>query len=287
MRRITGATRLAGVIGQPVAHSLSPLIHNAWLEAAGIDAVYVALPATPDRFGALIEAGRDGVFLGLNITLPFKEIALRLADRVDAAAEAAGAANLLLFTPDNAAVARNTDGLGLLSALAAQAPGLSLPRARVCVLGAGGAARGAVAALLAAHAGEVRIVNRSAERAQALAALFGARARAIGWGAWGEALADVDLIVNATSLGLDGAPELDLPLELAPGDAVVMDMVYRPLRTGLLQGAAARGLATVDGLAMLIGQAGPSFQAMLGCAPPGPEVIDVRALCLEALEAAA
>ena len=165
---ITGKTKVAGVVGQPIAQSLSPLIHNAWLAAAGIDGVYVAVAPEEARFGSFLDGLRGGAVRGLNVTIPFKEAALRAADSVTPRAEAAMAANLLIFETDGRIVADNTDGLGMMGALAAQAPGFDPTTGPVVVLGAGGAARGAVAALLMAGCPEVRIVNRTLARAEAI-----------------------------------------------------------------------------------------------------------------------
>ena len=279
---ISGTTIVAGVAGAPVAHSLSPLIHNAWLEAAAIDGVYVAFAPRADGFAAFARGLAGGAIRGLNVTVPFKEDALRLADEVSAAARRAGAANLLVFEPDGRIRADNTDGVGLLAAIAEQAPGFDVRKGPAVILGAGGAARGAAAALKDAGAPEVRLINRTAARAEAIAAALGAGVRVAD--ASPSAYEDAALIVNATMLGLGGGPSPDAPFERTRAAAVVMDMVYKPLRTGFLERAAAAGRVTVDGLAMLIGQARPSFQALYGSAPPA---IDVRGLCLAALAEAA
>src|SRR5580692_21394 len=178
--KITGAAMVAGVVGSPVTHSLSPLIHGAWIEAARLDAVYAPFAATIEDFGLFVKSLRGGVIRGLNVTVPFKERALELATRVSDAAQRAGAANLLIFEPTGAIVADNTDGVGLLAALAEQAPGFDVGSGPAVILGAGGAARGAVAALVDAGAPEVRIINRTHERAEALAAAVGSPARAVG-----------------------------------------------------------------------------------------------------------
>ena len=274
----SGAARVAGVVGAPVGQSLSPLIHNAWIARAGLDAVYVPFSPALDRFEGFVTALRGGSVVGLNITLPFKQAALKLADFDDDAARTAGAANLLLFLPDGAVEARNTDGIGLLHAFAEQAPAWRADAGPVLVLGAGGAARGAVAALSAAGA-VVRVANRTAARAHALAEAF-AGVQAMGLDDLASAVDDVSAIVNATAAGLEGEGAVDLPWAAVAPAAVVMDMVYKPLRTPLLRQAQAAGLATVDGLAMLIGQAIPSFEALFG--QPAPPV-DVRALALAAL----
>lgn len=273
---ITGVTAVAGVAGLPVTHSLSPLIHGAWIEAARLDAVYAPFAATIEDFGLFVKSLRGGVIRGLNVTVPFKERALELATRVSDAAQRAGAANLLIFEPTGAIVADNTDGVGLLAALAEQAPGFRVASGPVVILGAGGAARGAAAALVEAGAPEVRIVNRTHERAETLAAAVGARAMALD----GAAFDGAALVINATTLGLGGGAGPAAAFQAAAPGAVALDMVYRPLRTEFLERAAKAGLVTVDGLAMLISQARPSFEAFFGAPPPA---IDVRAICLTAL----
>ena len=274
MTRPTPAqTRLAGVVGHPVRHSLSPVIHNAWIEAAGLDAVYLALSPAREGFRALAEGLRGGVAVGLNITLPFKEEALALADRADDEVRRAGAANLLLFRADGTIEARNTDGPGLLIALGSA--GFRPDAGRVVVLGAGGAARGAVTSLLAAGVPAVAVVNRTAERARAVAALD-PRISAHGWSEAAPVMTDAAAVINATSLGMVGQPPLEIDLAAAPKGAVVMDMVYRPLETEFLAQARKRGAPVADGLSMLIGQAVPSFEAMFGQPPPD---VDVRGLC--------
>ena len=280
---ITGRTVVAGVAGQPVAHSLSPLIHNAWLEAAGIDGVYVAFAPPEDGFDRFVEGLRGGAVRGLNVTVPFKEIARAVADLGTERVVAAGAANLLLFEADGNIVADNTDGLGLLGALEAQAPGFDPAAGPVVILGAGGAARGAASALAQAACPDVRVVNRTLSRAKALAGAVGPPVTARPIEGCAAALDGVVAVINATPAGLAGQGELHVPLEVAPRTAVVMDMVYKPLTTPLLQRAQGLGLRTVDGLEMLIRQAAPSFEAFYGQAPPA--TVDIRALALAALEA--
>jgi shikimate dehydrogenase len=275
---INGQTVVAGVVGAPVTHSLSPLIHNAWLGAAGLDGVYVPFTPPAASFEAFALGLRGGAVRGLNITVPFKETALALADCASERAIAAGAANVLLFGLDGSIAADNTDGEGVFYALARQAPAWTVSAGPVVILGAGGAARGAASALAIAGVAELRIVNRTRARAEALAASVGPAARAIDLDL--AAFEGAALIVNATTLGLGGAAGPSVAFDGAAAGAVTLDMVYRPLRTGFLQRAAEAGLTCVDGLAMLIGQAAPSFEAFFGAPPPD---IDVRALCLAAL----
>ena len=271
--RITGAAMLAGIAGQPVTHSLSPVIHNAWLEAGDIDGAYVPFaPKDAAGFDVLVAAGRAGLVQGLNVTAPFKEQAFALADEVSDAAKATGSANILVF--DNGHVrADSSDGVGVLYALAEQAPELNLKDAVVVMLGAGGAARAGAGALIEAGA-TIRIFNRSRDRAETLAADLGASVSV----ADETALATADLVINALSV----QPSIDLSV-LKP-TAVVMDMTYKPVVTDFLAAARARGLTTVDGLAMLIGQATPSFTALFRRPPPS---LDLRALLLAHLGEAA
>jgi shikimate dehydrogenase len=278
---ITGTTLVAGVVGAPIRHSLSPLLHNAWIAAAGLDAVYVAFPPPPERFTAFVEGCRGGAIRGLNVTLPFKEAALACADHATPSAKAAQAANLLVFERDGTITADNTDGAGLLGAFAAQAPGFDPKAGPVVILGAGGAARGAAAAFAAAGCPEIRIVNRTFSKALSLAADLGSPVHALEPGAGKKAFGDAIAVVNATSAGLDGAGALDIPLAETPKGAVVMDMVYKPLVTPFLAQAKALGRPTVDGLEMLVRQAVPSFEAFFGQPPPAQ--VDVRAIALKAL----
>jgi len=277
---ITGATLVAGVAGAPVRHSLSPLIHNAWLEAGGIDGIYVPFGPPADAFDSFVMGLRGGAVRGINVTLPFKEQALACATSASARAQAAAAANLLIFEPDGSIVADNTDGMGLLAAFAEQAPAFSPTARPVVIVGAGGAGRGAAAAFVGAGAPQVRVVNRTRARAEEIARALGPAVSAFGLDEARAAFDEAGAVVNATSVGLTADAPLDLPLDALPASAAVMDMVYKPLRTPLLRAAAARGLVTVDGLAMLIGQARPSFEAFFGQPPPD---LDVRTLALQTL----
>lgn len=277
---VTGATIVAGIVGNPVRHSVSPILHNAWLEAAGLDAVYVPFRPPVDGFGRFVDGLRGGVLRGLNVTIPFKEAAVGVADHVSERARMAGAANILMFDEDGQVSADNTDGLGVLSALAEQAPRFTLAGAVVTVLGAGGGARGALGALLLAGVAEVRIVNRTVGRAQSIADELGGRVKAFRWNQIDGALSGSALLINATSLGLEHQARLDIDLTALPAGAPVMDMVYRPLETPLLAQARAEGRPAVDGLAMLIGQAVPAYVAFFGQEPP---TLDVRALAIRAL----
>jgi len=268
--RITGAALLGGIVGNPVSHSLSPVIHNAWLEAGGVDGAYVAFaPKDAAGFEALVAAGRAGLIAGVNVTAPFKEQAFALADEAAAAAQMTGSANILVFE-DGRVRADSADGAGVLYALAEQAPKLKLDGASVVMLGAGGAARAGAGALIEAGAA-LSILNRTWERAEALVADLGP---AVSVAPDAGVLEGADLVINALSV----APDISLAA-LKPS-AVVMDMTYKPVVTPLLAAARARGLTTVDGLAMLIGQAAPSFEAIFRRPPP---TLDLRAILLNHL----
>ena len=275
---VTGAAIVAGVCGQPVRHSMSPVIHNAWIAAAGLNAAYVPFAPGEDNFETFIEGLRGGAIRGLNVTIPFKEQALACADRCSDLARLAGAANLLIFEADGAIVADNTDGPGLIDAIAVQAPGFDLASSPVVILGAGGAARGAAAALALAGAPKVSIVNRTFARAEAIARSIGGVVEAASDDELDALLAQAGLVINATSLGLGGGAGPAARLELTPETAVIIDMVYKPLHTEFLQRAEAAGRRTVDGLEMLLRQAVPTFETLFGIAPPAS--VDVRALAL-------
>lgn len=283
-RQIDGTTIVAGVAGNPVAHSLSPILHNAWLETAGINGVYVAFSPPADAFQKFADGLRGGAIRGVNVTLPFKEAALTVCTRATPRADAAEAANLLLFEPDGTITADNTDGIGLLAAFKSQAPAFEAKGATVVVLGAGGAARGAAAAFKQAGAKEVRIVNRTVAKAEFVAGALGTIGCAFPMDQAEQALTGADAVVNATSAGVSNGGRLEIPLAATPEHAVVMDMIYTPLLTPFLREAQTLGRHTVDGLGMLVGQAEPSFEAFYGRSPP--DGVDVRALALKALGAA-
>lgn len=278
---LSGKTRVAGVVGQPIAHSMSPVLHNAWIAAAGLDAVYVPFGIAEGRFAAFVQGLRGGSVAGLNVTLPFKGEALAAADEATSRAAGARAANVLVFRPDGSILADNTDGLGLLAAFAEQAPGFDPKTGPVVILGAGGGARGAAAAFVEAGCPDVRIVNRTLAKAEEIATALGGTVRAYGLDQAGAAFEGANGLVNATSAGLANGGAIDVPLAATPEACVVMDMVYKPLTTPFLAGAQGLGRRTVDGLAMLIGQAIPSFEAFYGQTPPAS--VDVRTLAIQTL----
>jgi shikimate dehydrogenase len=268
---ISGAAKIAGIVGWPVAHSLSPRLHGFWLAEHRIDGAYVPLAVRPEDFSTAIRGLRLSGFKGVSVTVPHKEAAFALADRNDDAAQAAGAVNLLVFHEDGSIEGSNTDAPGLAASLnEALAPG-ELQGKPVVLLGAGGAARAAVLALNALGASEIRILSRAKQRGDAFAAALAPRSEAhlvsLGFDAWPQAAKDAALLLNTTSAGLKGAPSIDLPLDALPPDAAVCDIVYNPLETQLLQRARARGHRTIDGLGMLMHQAVPAFHACFGVTP--------------------
>lgn len=264
--RVTGAARLAGVLGWPVAHSRSPQLHGHWLETYGIDGAYVPLPVRPEHFGTAVRALANLGFRGANVTIPHKEAAFSLCDEVSPLARRLGAVNTLIFR-EGRLHGDNTDGYGFLENLKQGVPLWRVDAGPVVVLGAGGAARAIVASLLDAGAPEVRLLNRTLERAEGLAAELEGPIAVNSWGRWKEACAGAALLVNTTSLGMKGQPPLEIDLAALPRDALVTDIVYTPLETSLLAEARARGNAVVDGLGMLLHQARPGFEAWFGVAP--------------------
>ncbi len=258
---------LAGVVGWPVAHSKSPLIFGHWFAEAGIAGSYTRLAVRPEDFAEVFRALPKAGFRGVNVTIPHKLPALELADEASAAARAIGAANTIRFDPDGRIFADNTDGYGFIENLRAGAPAWNPEAGPALVLGSGGAARAVIHALLEAGAPAIRLANRSRDKAEALSAHFGSRVEVIAWAARAAATGGAATIVNTTSLGMAGNPPLELPLDDAPATVLVTDIVYAPLETPLLAAARARGLATVDGLGMLLHQARPGFRAWFGADP--------------------
>ena len=276
-----GPAFAAGVVGDPIAHSLSPSLMAAWIEAAGLDAQYLPYKVARDDAETFLRALARTHSAGVNVTLPHKHMALAIADHASSTAQAIGAANLLTFHGGQIH-ADNTDAKGFLNALLAN--DVDPRRGPALVLGAGGAARAILHALAQAGVPEIRLSNRSRSNALALARDLAPDARIYDWDDRNQALAGAALVVNATSLGLSGVEDLVLDWRNAPAGAVAADSVYRPLETGFLRDADRQGLRTVDGLGMLIGQARPSFEAFFGLAPPVQ--IDARALLLGLLEPA-
>lgn len=264
---ITGSTGLAGIMGWPVAHSRSPLLHSFWLDETGVDGAYLPLPVRPENLELALRALPVLGFRGCNLTIPHKQAALRVADRVDPLARRIGAANTIIVAADGGLEASNTDIYGFRENLREQAPDWNASAGAAVVLGAGGSARAVVAALAAAGVGEVRLVNRTRDRAEAIVAALSAAGLRISAHSWDEAsdvLEGAGLLVNTTSLGMVGEPPLMLDLTPLTQSAPVVDIVYVPLETALLAAARRRGHPVVDGLGMLLHQGRPGFEAWFG-----------------------
>ncbi|WP_298378638.1 shikimate dehydrogenase [uncultured Bradyrhizobium sp.] len=259
-----GKTRAACLIGWPAAHSRSPLIHHYWLRTLGIEGGYVIEAVPPEDFKDFLFRLSLRGFVGANVTIPHKERALALS-APDARARAVGAANTLWFA-DGELRSTNTDVEGFINNLDACAPGWDKTEDAL-VLGAGGASRAVVFGLIERGIARVHLVNRTIDRARALAEQYGARVHPATWDSVGALLPRAGLLVNTTSLGMHGQPALEVDVGLLPQNAVVSDLVYVPLLTPLLAAAAARGLRTADGLGMLLHQAVRGFELWFGQRP--------------------
>lgn len=258
---------LAGIMGWPVAHSRSPKLHNYWLEKYGIPGAYVQLPVAPGTLDVALPGLAALGFRGCNITIPHKVDALRLVHELDVNAKRMGAINTIVVQPDGSLKGFNNDGFGYIQSLLDAKPDWRADAGPITVLGAGGAARAVVLSLADRGAKEIRLLNRTDAKAQALAEEFGAPVKAIPWSERHAALADVALLVNTTSQGMHGNPALDLDLDALPEHALVSDVIYVPLETPLLAAARQRGNPTVNGLGMLLNQARPAFHAWFGVMP--------------------
>jgi shikimate dehydrogenase len=274
----------AAITGWPVSHSLSPLMHGYWLKQYQVDGEYLRLPAQPEEFEAVIDRARRDGFTGVNVTVPHKEAAFRIASQHDKGARICRAVNLLVFE-DGKILGRNTDHSGLHKSLTHALGGNPLAGKTVILLGAGGAARGGLLALSELGVSQIHILNRSPDRAERLAAelapQLGAKLSPGPLDNWSRAAPQAALVVNTTSAGMSGHGKLNLDLDNLPDAAAVCDIVYNPLQTDLLKQAAAKGLKTIDGLGMLMHQAVPSFEAFFGVRPevtPGLRAVLEQAL---------
>ena len=258
---------LAGVIGSPISHSKSPQLHQHWLKTYGLPGYYIPMDVSPERLRHVLQTLPDMGFVGVNITIPHKEVVLEIADIVTDRATLIGAANTLIFRKDGKIHADNTDGYGFLENLRSNAPNWDPTFGPAAVLGAGGASRAVVASLLDAGVPEILLTNRTKVRAEAVAEEFGNRITLVDWVQAGNIIEEANLVVNTTSLGMVGKPELRVPLDGLRKGMLVTDLVYAPLRTNLLATAEAAGCQTVDGLGMLLHQAVPAFERWFGQRP--------------------
>ena len=259
--------KLAGVMGWPVAHSRSPVIHNHWIAEHGLRGAYVLLPVQPDQLAQALRALPVLGFAGCNLTIPHKVAALDLVDRVDPLARRIGAINTIVVEADGTLVGRNTDSFGYIQSLLQSQPDWRAAHGPAVVVGAGGASRAVIVGLMDQGVPEIRLTNRSWAKAHDLAQEFGGPVQAVPWAERHAALAGAALLVNTTNQGMYGEPELDLCLDDLPTHALVSDIIYVPLETPLLAAARQRGNSTVDGLGMLLHQARAAFEAWFGVLP--------------------
>lgn len=278
MPSVTAKTIKAGVIGWPVEHSLSPRLHGYWLDTYGIDGVYLPLPVAPPNIEDAIRALTKLGFVGANVTVPHKEAAYRTVDGLSDAAKAIGAVNTIVCDEDGELYGDNTDAFGFIENIRDKAPDWAAVTAPAVVLGAGGAARAVISALIDAGTPEIRLANRTRERATELEAHFGDAITVVNWDDRNGAMDGAATLVNTTSLGMVGNPPLDVDLAGLTPDAAVNDIVYAPLETPLLAAAKARGLTAVDGLGMLLHQARPGFEAWFGMRPVVDDGLRVHVL---------
>ena len=261
--------KLAGVAGWPVEHSRSPALHGYWLKEYNIEGAYLPLPISPDHLPDALQLLPKIGFSGLNLTIPHKEMAFRICTElgiIDPDALKIGAVNTLVFDNGRIVKAFNTDGYGFIQNLKAGAPNWKPEKTNVVLLGAGGAARGIIVALLEAGVPSICLLNRTKEKALQLSKIF-PNTTVGDWKKPAESLANADLLINATSLGMKGGQPLEMSLDELPKSAIVTDIVYTPLQTELLKNAAARGNPVVDGLGMLLHQAAPGFEEWFGVKP--------------------
>ncbi|MEM6658993.1 MAG: shikimate dehydrogenase [Pseudomonadota bacterium] len=258
---------LAGVIGRPIGHSRSPKLHGHWLRTYNLPGHYIPMDVAAADLETVLRTLPKAGFVGANVTVPHKEAALRIADHVSDRATVIGAANTLVFREDGSIHADNTDGYGFMENLRSGAPDWNAQDGPAVVFGAGGAARAILHSLAEAGVPEILLTNRTRARADHLKDEFGKRITVIDWVQAGNVIENAELLVNTTSLGMQGQPELRVPLDgLQPG-TVVTDLVYAPLKTQLLQTAEQAGCTTVDGLGMLLHQAVPGFERWFGVRP--------------------
>ena len=270
--------KLAGVMGWPVAHSRSPVIHNHWIAHHGLNGAYVLLPVHPQKLEQALRALPVLGFAGCNLTIPHKVEALSLVDRLDHLAARIGAINTIVVEADQSLTGRNTDAFGYIESLKDAQPHWQADAGPAVVIGAGGAARAIIVSLIDQGAREIRLTNRSWAKAHDMAQEFGAPVSAIAWEDRHDALAGAALLVNTTNQGMHGEAALDLRLDALPVTALVSDIIYVPMETPLLGAARRHGNETVNGLGMLLNQARPAFEAWFGVRPDiTPELL--RQVC--------
>lgn len=267
MHTITGSTIIAGVFGWPVSHSASPKLHNYWLAEHKVDGAYVPFPVEPKNLEGALRALPALGIRGVNITIPYKEAAFRLVDHLDLTAQKVGAINTVVVQTDGTLEGQNTDVFGFSENLRTTVPGWDLLRGPGVILGAGGAARSIAFALHRAGFKEIRVVARKMLQAENIAKNIGPKCIPVDWREQTKSLEDAHLLVNTTPMGMKGRPWENFSIDSLPKEAIVNDIVYRPIDTKLLRIARKRGNKIVDGLGMLLYQAKPAFEAWFGVEP--------------------
>ena len=258
---------MAGVMGWPVMHSRSPLMHNAWLAQQGLAGVYVPLAIRPGALAAALRALHPLGFAGCNLTIPHKQAAMVIVDEVDDVARKIGAISCVVVREDGALFGTNNDWLGFIGNVRERAPDWRADAGPIAVVGAGGGGLAVCYALLREGAREIRLVNRTPDRAEAVAAALGGPIRVLPWAERHAALTGVAMVVNVTSQGMVGLPPLDLRLDALPRTALAVDIIYTPLETPFLAAARARGNRTINGLGMLLHQGPPAWKLWFGLEP--------------------
>lgn len=258
---------LAGVMGWPVMHSRSPMLHNYWMERHGLVGRYVPLEIQEAGLEKALRALPALGFAGCNLTIPHKERAMAMVDHLDPVATRIGAMNCVIVRPDGSLAGTNNDGFGYISSIEEADPSWRADSGPIAVLGAGGAARAILVGLIDKGAREIRLINRTAARAEALAKEFGGPIKTAPWSARADALEGCAMLINTTSQGMQGKEALELDIGKLPKSAMVSDAIYIPIETDLLIQARARGNRTVNGLGMLLNQARPAFHAWFGVMP--------------------
>ena len=258
---------LAGVMGWPVMHSRSPMLHNHWFRQYDLAGSYVPLAIRPEGLGAALRALHPLGFAGVNLTIPHKQQALTIVDEVDTVARSIGAISCVVVRPDGSLAGTNNDCWGFIENLRQEQPGWRADAGPIVVIGAGGGSRAVCYGLAQDGAREIRLVNRTFARAKGIADEFGAPIEAVPWEQRGDALDGAAMVVNTTSLGMIGQPALDISLDKLPASAIAADIVYIPLETPFLAAARRRGNRTVNGLGMLLNQGRPAWKTWFGLEP--------------------
>ena len=258
---------LAGVMGWPIAHSRSPMLHNYWLSKYGLAGSYVPLAIKPEGLAAALRALHPLGFAGASLTIPHKQAAMSIVDEVDAVAKKIGAISCVTVRPDGSLIGSNNDSYGFIHNLKQERPEWRVDAGPIVVIGAGGGSRAVCHALAQDGAREIRLINRTFERAQKMAAEFGAPLTALKWEQRADALADAAMVVNATSQGMQGQPALDIDIGRLPKSALAADIIYIPRETPFLAAARQRGNRTINGLGMLLHQGRPAWKSWFGIEP--------------------